>query len=422
MEELLLILGAVTFLFALVSSKFDNSLITPPMAFTGAGVLIAFLFGEFIEDQFAKEALEFVAEMTLVIVLFIDASRINLPLLLREHKIPVRLLGISLPLTVLLGAVIAGFLFGEFSIWEAALVAAILAPTDAALGQAVVSSPIVPVRVRQSLNVESGLNDGIVLPLVMLFAALASVNAEGAEQSNWIVYWLMQVTLGPLVGVVVGFGGGYLLRVSKQRRLINENFLRLSGVAVAIIAWAGAMQVGGNGFIAAFVGGMCMSCFATGIGEPLRDFGEAEGQLFGLATFLLFGMIALVPAIEKADTACYIYAVLSLTVIRMVPTTLALIGLKLRNSTVLFLGWFGPRGLASLLFALLVIGEFNLPHGERILTISVLTVVLSMIAHGISAIPGTRLYAARIGKLNDSENNQLEHQHCESHRDKFTVR
>ena len=422
MEELLLILGVVTFLFALVSSRFDNSLITPPMVFTGAGVLIALLLPNVIEEEFAKESLELVAELTLVIVLFIDASRINLPLLFREHKIPVRLLGTSLPLTVLLGAVVAGFMFGDFSIWEAALLAAILAPTDAALGQAVVSSPIVPVRIRQSLNVESGLNDGIVLPLVMLFAALASVSAEEAEQSNWLVYWLMQVTLGPLVGVVVGFGGGYLLRASTRCNLINENFLRLSGVAVALVAWAGAIQVGGNGFIAAFVAGMAISGFANSIGEPLRDFGEAEGQLFGLATFLLFGMIALVPAIETADASCYIYAALSLTVIRMIPTALSLIGLKLKASTVMFLAWFGPRGLASLLFALLVIGEFNLPHGERILTISVLTVMFSMVAHGISAVPGARLYAAHIGKHQDAENDPLEHKHSESHRNKFTVR
>ena len=421
MEELLLILGVVIFLFALVSSKFDNSLITPPMVFTGAGVLIALLFKSYVEEEFAREALELVAELTLVIVLFIDASRINLPLLFREHKIPVRLLGVSLPLTVLLGAVIAVFMFGEFSIWEAALLAAILATTDAALGQAVVSSPIVPVRVRQSLNVESGLNDGVVLPLVMLVAALASVSVEGgAEQSNWLVYWLMQVTLGPLVGVIVGFGGGYLLRAAKRRGLINENFLRLSGVALALVAWAGAIQVGGNGFIAAFVGGMSISGFADSIGEPLRDFGEAEGQMFGLATFLLLGMIVLVPAIENADTSSYIYAGLSLTIVRMIPTALSLIGLKLKPSTVLFLSWFGPRGLASLLFALLVIGEFNLPHGEQILTISVLTVVFSIIAHGISAVPGARLYAAAIG--NHADNDPLEHEHCESHRDKFTVR
>ena len=289
MEELLLILGVVTFLFALVSSRFDNSLITPPMVFTGAGVLIALLLPNFIEEEFAKESLELVAELTLVIVLFIDASRINLPLLFREHKIPVRLLGTSLPLTVLLGAVVAGFMFGDFSIWEAALLAAILAPTDAALGQAVVSSPIVPVRIRQSLNVESGLNDGIVLPLVMLFAALASVSAEGAEQSNWLVYWLMQVTLGPLVGVVVGFGGGYLLRASTRCNLINENFLRLSGVAVALVAWAGAIQVGGNGFIAAFVAGMAISGFANSIGDLCATLAKRKGNCLAWQPFCCSG-------------------------------------------------------------------------------------------------------------------------------------
>ena len=422
MVELLLLLGVVTFLFALVSSRFDNSLITPPMVFTGTGVLLALIFNQLVEEETAKSSLEFVAELTLVIVLFIDASRINLPLLIRKHKIPVRLLGVGLPLTVLLGTIVAWLMFGEFSIWEAALIAAILAPTDAALGQAVVSSAKVPVRIRQSLNVESGLNDGIILPLVMLFAALAAVSSEGGEQNNWLVYWLLQVTLGPLVGVIAGMGGGFLLRAAKRHGNINQNFLRLSGVAVAIVAWAGAIQIGGNGFIAAFVAGMCMSCFADSIGEPLRDFGEAEGQFLGLATFLLFGMVALVPAIQQADAACYIYALLSLTVIRMLPVGLALIGLKLRAPSILFLGWFGPRGLASLLFGLLVISEFDLPHADKVLTIAVLTVVFSMIAHGLSAVPGSNWYAKQLKEKSQSEKDLYENQQCECHRDKFTVR
>lgn len=422
MEELLLILGCVMFLFALVSARFDNSVVTPPMVLTGIGVLISLLFRHLSEDEVAKAALEIVAELTLVIVLFIDASRIDLPLLLREHTIPVRLLGIGLPLTLVSGTAAAMLLFGEFSVWEAALIATILAPTDAALGQAVVSSPKVPVRIRQSLNVESGLNDGIVLPLVMLFAALASVSAETGETTEWVVYWLLQVSLGPLVGVVAGFGGGYLLWSAKRRGNINASFLQLSGVAVAIIAWAGALQIGGNGFIAAFVGGLCMSRFAECIGEPLRDFGEAEGQLLALATFLLFGMIALVPAVQQADASCYLYAMLSLTVIRMIPVALSLIGLQLRPATVVFLGWFGPRGLASLLFGLLVISEFNLPHADKIITVSVLTVALSMLAHGLSAIPGTDWYAKRMSQKMQSDKVCLEHQPCKSHRDKFTMR
>ena len=417
MEIILLVLGAVAFFYALVSARMDNSLVTPPMIFTGVGVAIALVSSQFAEQETSREALKVVAEITLVIVLFIDASRIDLPLFFREHKIAFRLLAIGLPLSILVGSVVAKLILGEFSIWEAALVAAILAPTDAALGQAVVSSSKVPVRIRQSLTVESGLNDGIALPLVMLLAALASVGSGDGEDRNWLVYWLMQVTLGPLVGLVVGFGGGYLLALAKKRDCINENFLRLSGVALAVVAWAGALQVGGNGFIAAFVAGMSISCFAGQVGDAVRDFGEAEGQLLGLATFLLFGMVALIPAIGKADATCFLYAALSLTVIRMLPVAAALIGLRLHLPTKLFLGWFGPRGLASLLFGLLVIEEFNLPHEDKILTVVVLTVVLSIVAHGISAVPGASWYANWL-KRHSSEDS-WENRHCESHRERF---
>ena len=416
MEILLLILGATAFFYALVSAKLDSSLVTPPMIFTGVGVVIALISSQFAEEKASHEALKVVAEITLVIVLFIDASRIDLPLFLREHRIAVRLLAIGLPLAVLLGAVVAKAIFGEFSFWEAALVAAILAPTDAALGQAVVSSDKVPVRIRQSLTVESGLNDGIALPLVMLLAALASVSTGDDEQKNWLVYWLMQVTLGPLVGMVVGFGGGYLLSFAKKNNCINANFLRLTGVALAVVAWAGALQVGGNGFIAAFVAGMSISCFAGKLGEAVQDFGEAEGQLFGLATFLLFGMVVLIPAIRKADGSCYLYAVLSLTVIRIAPVAAALIGLRLHLPTKVFLGWFGPRGLASLIFSLLVIEEFNLPHEDKILTVTVMTVVISIIAHGISAVPAANWYANYLKR--SSSKDCLENQPCGSHRTK----
>lgn len=387
------------------------------MIFTAVGVFISFTLSNLLEHLQARKVLEIVAELTLVIVLFIDASRIRLPLLVRQYKLPVRLLGVGLPLTVLLGALIAMFLFPEFSIWEAALVAAILAPTDAALGQAVVSSSKVPLRIRQSLNVESGLNDGIVLPLVMLFAALAAMSADGNGQQNWLVYWIGQVTLGPLAGIVVGLGGGYLLQKSRQAGWLDGNFQRLSGVALAVIAWAGALQIGGNGFIAAFVAGMCISCFSDCIGEAMRDFGEAEGQLLSLTTFLLFGATLVVPAISNASFMCFVYAILSLTLIRMLPVALSLFGLGLRWPSYWFLGWFGPRGLASLLFALLVVAEFEIKQNDSIMTIAVITVLLSMIVHGLSAIPGAELYSKQI----HADEKAVEHQPCEPHREKFST-
>lgn len=408
MEELLFVIASVTIGFALVSNQFERSLITPPMIFTALGVLAYFFLPEMLGELDGRAVLEVIAELTLVVVLFIDASRIRLPLLFRQYRLPLRLLAIGLPLTVLLGAVAAKIIVPELLIWEAALLGAILAPTDAALGQAVVSSKNIPERIRQSLNVESGLNDGIVLPLVMLFAVLSSSNADSTEQ-NWMVYWVMQVTLGPLVGIAVGLGGGYLLKVSRKAGWLAENYQRLSGIALALLAWTGALQVGGNGFIAAFVAGMCVSIYSDSIGEAMRDFGEAEGQLLSLTTFLLFGAILIVPAFEAFTIACMIYALLSLTIIRMLPVMLALRGLNLRKPTFWFVGWFGPRGLASLLFALLVVSEFEMPHGETILNFVVATVLLSMTTHGLSAIPGTGLYASQL----NSDEGTFEHEPTE---------
>ena len=417
MENLLLLIAGVTFGFALVSNRFAKSLITPPMIFTAIGALVSLYWPEVFSDFDGRSVLEIVAELTLVVVLFTDASRIRLRLLFRQYHLPLRLLGIGLPLTVLLGGLAAKIIVPEFSIWEACLLGAILAPTDAALGQAVVSSKKIPERIRQSLNVESGLNDGIVLPLVMLFAVLSSSSAESADQ-NWLVYWIMQVTLGPLVGIAVGLGGGYLLKISRKVGWLNEDFQRLSGIALALLAWAGALQVGGNGFIAAFIAGMCISVYSDSIGEAMRDFGEAEGQLLSLATFLLFGAVLIVPAFKALTIGCLIYALLSLTVIRMLPVMLALLGMELRKSTFWFVGWFGPRGLASLLFALLVVSEFEIPHGETILSFAVATVLLSMTAHGLSAIPGAALYARQL----TNEDNTFEHKPCEHHREKFSTK
>jgi len=312
------------------------------------------------------------------------------------------------------GTIVAKWVLEEFSAWEAALVAAILAPTDAALGQAVVASKKVPERIRRSLKVESGLNDGIALPVVMFLAACASIGSGNHEETNWLSYWFRQVTLGPFVGMTVGFVGSYMLLVASRLECINRDFLRLSGVAMAVISWSGALQVGGNGFIAAFVAGLVMSCFANKIGEPLRDFGEAEAQLLGLTTFLLFGMVEVLPTFVKADAGDYWYALLSLTVIRVLPVSLALLGLQLHRPTVLFLGWFGPRGLASLVFGLLVIRTFNLPHADEILTVSVLTVVFSIIAHGVTAVPCATWYARYLKKQSSSDS--LENQPCSPYR------
>ena len=334
-----------------------------------------------------------------VLVLFTDASRIRFDLLKRSRGLPIRLLLIGLPLTMVLGTLAAVGLFPHFTIWEAALLAAVLAPTDAALGQAVVSSPKVPVRIRQALNVESGLNDGIALPLVLVFLSTCSSAIEGLGGAEyWLRFAALQVTLGPLVGWAVGWFGARSIETARRREWMNDTFEHLSSLGLALLAFAGAELVHGNGFIAAFVAGLTLGNTASeSVSEKLSEFGEAEGQLLTLLVFLVFGA-TMVPELAHLGAAPWIYGILSLTVVRMLPVALSMIGAGVRSQTVFFMGWFGPRGIASILFGLLVVDASQLVAREEVFLTIVATVLLSVVAHGVTAFPGAGWYANQLEK------------------------
>jgi NhaP-type Na+/H+ or K+/H+ antiporter len=267
------------------------------------------------------------------------------------------------------------------------------------LGQTVVTSPLVPVRIRQSLNVESGLNDGIALPLVLLLASFAgAVEGEG-NTSYWVRFALLQLTLGPAVGGAVGYAGGHLLARTRSWGWSNPVFEKLALLAFAVLAFSGAELAGGNGFIAAFVAGLTIGNTARGLCESLHEFGEAEGQLLTLLVFVIFGAFLLPPAIAHAQLATLGYALASLTVVRMLPVALSLWGSGLRAQSVMFLGWFGPRGLASILFALLVIEEGRLASSQTFEAVVMLTVALSTLLHGVSAYPLAKRYGAFVAGL-----------------------
>ena len=385
--------------FGLISGRLQKSIVTAPMVFVAFGLLFGPLALGIIRLDVESEVIRTIAEATLILVLFTDASRIDLRILRREYHIPVRLLAFGLPLTILLGTLLAVVLFDGLSLWEAAIVAAILAPTDAALGQAVVGSPAVPVRMRQALNVESGLNDGIALPFVMIFLSLAGAAQEQQSAGAWIGYAALQIIMGPLVGVAVGWGGGRLVSLGTRTGWMSPSFQRLSALALAFLAYAGAEQVGGNGFIAAFFAGLALGNAARPICACLYEFAEAEGQLLTLVAFLVFGAASVMPALEHVSVAVVLFAVLSLTVVRMIPVSISLLGHGLGSASHHFLGWFGPRGLASILYVMLVLEGVALPGRELIFSIVILTVVLSVFVHGITAYPGANWYAARIGAM-----------------------
>ncbi len=390
-----ILVACFVFGFGLVSRRLAISPLTPPLVFVGLGIAFGPWGLDWLQFDVEHGAMHVLAELTLILVLFGDAARIDLSALRQELGLPVRLLAIGMPLTILFGSLAAKWMFPELGWLEAAVLGAVLAPTDAALGQAVVSNPAVPTRIRQALNVESGLNDGIVLPAVLVLAALASMSAETTRSAtDWARFAALQVTLGPLVGIAVAWLGNRLLKRSIAKGWMEPPFERLAGLALALLAFACAEHVGGNGFIAAFVAGMALGQWTRGRCEWLYDFLEAEGQLLMLLVFLAFGVSFAAPALETASWTTVAYAVLSLTVIRMVPVAIAMVGTGLRFPTVLFVGWFGPRGLASILFGILVLDEADLAHEALIFQLVMLTVLFSVVAHGVSAAPLARRYGA----------------------------
>lgn len=390
--------------FALVSASAERRAVSAPMAFVLLGLAVGGAGLRLIDFEIEHGFVHGLAEVTLVLVLFSDASRIDLGLLRREHDLPIRLLTIGLPLTIVAGAVAAVVVLDGTSWPEAFVLAAVLAPTDAALGQAVVTSPVVPVRIRQTLNIESGLNDGITLPAVLFFVYLTGATEHGdAGFGHWLQFVALQLTLGPLVGIGVGWAGVKLLQTARDRGWAAEPFQDIAMLGLALLSFGLAEGVGGNGFIAAFVAGATAGNTARSLCGSLLEFMEAEGQLLGLLVFLVFGA-ALVPAAwSQLGPAVILYAVLSLTAVRMVPVAVSLIGSRVKLPTVLFLGWFGPRGLASILFALLVVEEAGMETGATVVAIVTLTVLLSVFAHGVSAVPGAHLYARSLHGPPDAE-------------------
>ena len=357
----------------------------------------------FIAIDVEHGAIHVIAELTLILILFTDAARIDLNRVRLDHDLPVRMLLIGLPLAMAAGTFVAAAMFPAFSLWEAALLAALLAPTDAALGQSVVSSKVVPLRIRQSINIESGLNDGIALPAVLLFAALAGTAHGANEAGDWLKFGLMQVTIGPIAGAIIGYAGARLIDSAAERAWATTAFQGVGILALSVLAYVLAELIGGNGFISAFVAGIA---FGNSIRHPctyLFEFMESEGQLLMLITFLVFGAALLPEGLVHIDVTFVIYAVLSLTAIRMIPIALSLLGSGIRLPTYLFLGWFGPRGLASILFVLLILEDAELPHRAEILAITVITVALSVVLHGISAAPLANAYGRLAERMGECE-------------------
>ena len=380
--------------FAVSARALSRIDVTAPMAFVAAGALLSLGLPDLGES--AREALTLLTELTLALILFHDAAQVRPRQITADRGLMARLLLVGLPLTIAAGWLLGWVLFPGMPLLMLLLLAAAVAPTDAGLGAATVLNPVVPVRVRRMLNVESGLNDGLSTPFV-LFAIAALAGEEGLAPVESITGAVVDLALGIVVGAVVGAGAGLLLGWSREHGTSSRHTRPLAVLVLPLIAYFGADVAGGNAFVAAFVAGSAFAGSARWLEdeESSLELTESLADPLGFAVWCTFGFIAVPLLVEHVGWAEVVFAVLALTLLRMAPVALALLGTGLRPQTVTFVGWFGPRGLASVVFTLLAAEGLDLDENlVRVISAICLTVLLSVLAHGLSADPLSRRYGA----------------------------
>ena len=395
MTEAFLIVAALLIVtYGLFSGLAERSILTPHMVFVGIGVLVSPLGLGLLDVELNQPSVQLLATVALIIILAADASQADKSVLRKASNLPTRLLFLGLPLTILAGIGIGLLTFPALGVASVVFLALVLAPTDAALGQAVISNPAVPVKIREALNVESGLNDGICLPAVFAVLYYLGADVGEGESTNWLVFAAFQILLGPVAGGIVGIVGGKLIDLAAARNWIDENIQRLLLPALALLAYAFAEAIGGNGFIAAFFCGFTFAAKSQSVRKETQEFSEAEGTILSLLTFLLLGLVMIPASVDHWSGTTTLYALLSLTVIRMLPVAIAMFRTGLDKQTVLFMGWFGPRGIASILYLLMLTGSLGIKGYETIVATGIQTILLSVLLHGITAAPLAKRYGA----------------------------
>lgn len=382
----LAILALFIFIYSLVAGRIERSAISGPMVFVVAGFLMGPYGLGWLKGDATSDNLRTLADLTLALILFIDAANADMSILKKHLQIPSRMLLLGLPGVIALGFGFAVLMFDGLSLYEAAILATMLAATDAALGKAVITNKAVPARIREGLNIESGLNDGICVPIVLFFIALAVSGEHATSQTSALALLAQEIGIGMAVGLGLAFAGTLLLRFCWKKEWVTEIWIQVTVIGLAIGSFALAQSLHGSGYIAAFTGGLLFGFHAKDKTHQLVLAAEGTGETLALVTWLLFGAMVIGPAFQLFNWEVVVYALLSLTVIRVIPIFLSLSGTGESVSSRLFLGWFGPRGLASIVFAIIVINA-EVPGSEFLATVVICTVFLSLVAHGITARP-----------------------------------
>lgn len=395
MYENLAILAVFAFLYSLIAGRVARTFVSGPMVYTAFGLIAGPVGLGLLNVSFDEDNLRFLADLTLCLVLFTEAANADLRVLKKRWELPQRMLLIGLPLVIVLGVLVGALIFDGLSFYELAILATMLAATDAALGKGVVTNEAVPARIREGLNLESGLNDGLCVPILLTFIALATgAHIEGSSTMLAVKLVAKEIGIGLIVGLGITLLGYGLLRICHRLGWISEIWLQVTVVALAVACFAVTQSVHGSGYIAAFAGGMLFgSLDKSKIHKHLKA-SEGAAEALALITWVSFGAAVVGQSYAYFSWQVWLYAVLSLTVVRMLPMYTALTGTGESKDSRLFMGWFGPRGLASIVFAIIVMGE-DLPGGDVLSATVVCTVCLSIVLHGITANPLTECFVAR---------------------------
>jgi sodium/hydrogen antiporter len=397
----IVVVAALLIGYAAVSRRLAGSIVTPAIVFVTAGLLLGSAGLDVVGSGLSEGSVRGLAEATLALVLFADASGVDTRALRREAGVPVRLLGIGLPLTILLGALAAGWAFPGLVVGEAVALAVLLAPTDAALGQTVVADTRLPSRIRQGLNVESGLNDGICVPLLMAAVAVAVLEERPNVDGSILVDLVEELAIAVATGAVVALVVVAVLRAAGRAGTISGHWAQVVPLATAAVAFVATTELGGSGFIGSFVAGLVFGRLRAAERDETIELTEEIGGVLSAVTFFAFAVVLAGPALDGLDVATVVYAVASLTIIRMLPVALAMVGSRSSWRTDLFAGWFGPRGLATIVFALTVVESADLDGADTIVEVATIVVLLSVFAHGVTAPPLTERYVTWVGHRRD---------------------
>ena len=381
-------IGALFLIYSLTLRQLEKTEVTGPMFFVIGGITLANLMpNNGGELKAGVDLLLPFIELTLSIFLFSDAAKSKLSVLRHSFQYPGLLLFVALPLTLLLGIAVGLFLFAELSLIQAALIAIILTPTDAALSKGLLSSSEVPEKIREGINTESGLNDGLCVPVFLIFILLAKNPESAITTSHVVSVFSRELGIALLVAITSISIFMPSLNFAMKRHYFAQNTSPFLLLGFAMAVFSVTQYLHGSGFIAVFVAGLLFDKFSTKtVRTELIEDSEHIADFTSLMIWCLFGYACAYLVLPKLNFEIVTYALLSTTLIRIIPVMLSLLFTSLNLKERFIFAWFGPRGLASIVFTLMVIDE-QIENKFQIASIAMTTILFSVFIHGISTKP-----------------------------------